>query len=242
MTEVVIKDINTSIKYIHVEMVSDQGNKCDGYKIISGLLQGIKIKGNITFILLYGKKEVTNVINLKFYDIMTVEVLYTDRKDMTHFTIRNDDQKLALRMLIDVHKEILKSNIVHDNDEDLIDVSKYIDVPEDYCNDIIETTNLLNKSLYSGVGDFANTHVGHPTVLQTVLNKKKEIVPSIFGRVKSKKPSKDCLSLLQEKINQINDGKFKCILPEIPEDFNNRIKEKNRDTKNLYEENNQQWV
>ena len=95
------------IEYIYVEMVFNPKGKLNKYDVISGLLQGIKIHLGSTFILLHGKKGATNVVNLAFYDIMTVEVRHKEYKDMTHLTTKDSDQKFALNLLNTLHKDFL---------------------------------------------------------------------------------------------------------------------------------------
>ena len=221
----VIQTKTTDIEYVYVEMVLNQDDK---YEIVPGLLQGIKVKEGSTFVLLHGKKDITNITNLKFYNVMTVEVLYKDHKDMTYFTISAEDQKAALGILNNIYEELLKNNLALEKDGDLINIKGYTNVPEEYYEGTIK--NIKDKSThiqYNGVGNFANNRS-----FQT-LNKKKELVPSIFSRAESKKPSKNSLVIMQTKIDQINLGKFEQELPETLKDV---------DETNLYDETDFCWA
>ena len=228
----VIQSKNIDIEYVYVEMVLNQEDK---YEVVPGLFQGIKIKEGSTFILLHGKKDVTNIINLKFYNIMTVEVLHKEHKDMTYLTTSIEDQKAALCILNTAYNKLLESNFVSEKDSDLINITNYINVPEEYYESTINNLkNVRDKSThiqYNGVGNFANTNNSFQTQ-----NKKKELVPSILSRNGSKKPSKNSLALMQTKIDQINLGKFEQKLPEILEDIDDQ------DTTNLYDETNLHWA
>jgi hypothetical protein len=235
-----IQNKNIDIEYVYIEMVLNQEDK---YEVISGLLQGIKTKEGSTFILLHGKKDITNIINLKFYNVMTIEVLHKDHKDMTFLNSSADDQKLALGILNKVYEELLKNNFALEKDEDLINILNYINVPEEYYKGTItkskENNSIQSKSTHTqcnGVGNFANSDANKS--LHTP-NKKKELVPSIFNRTKSKRPSKASLDLMQKKIDQINLGEFKCDLPYTLGNPDEKTNDK--DALNLYE-NSLDWA
>lgn len=228
------KNVNIDIEYVYVEMVFDRKDKANNYEVISGLLQGIKIDKGSTFVLLHGKKGATNIVNSKFYDIMTIEVRHSDHKDMTYLTESDSDQALGLGQLNTIYNDLLKNTafVPNKEDNDLISVSKYINVPKNYygetpTNSSNITNNNFNQHYSSGVGNFVNNQ--HVKNVTTVLNKKEKIVPFIFNRTKTKKPNKQSLSQMQIKIDQINKGEFICTIPEIPEDIDT-------DTKNLYED------
>lgn len=235
MTEV-IQNKSTDIEYVYVEMVLNQEDK---YEVVPGLLQGIKVKEGSTFILLHGKKDITNIINLKFYNVMTIEVLHKNHKDMTYLTTSEDDQRLAMDILNNVYENLLGNGFALKKDKDLINVLSYINVPEEYYKGTIinskGNSSIQDKSThiqYNSVGGFANNNINKS--FQS--NKKKELVPSIFSRAESKKPSKNSLALMQTKIDQINLGKFDCDLPEIPEDLDDQ------DLINLYEDKHFNWA
>lgn len=232
---------NTNIEYVYVEMVLNQEDK---YEVVPGLLQGIIVKEGSTFILLHGKKNVTNIINLKFYNVMTIEVLHKEHKDMTYLTVSADDQKSALSILNQVYEKLLENDFASEKDGDLINILKYTNVPEEYYKGTITNLKGVNSTQdksthiqYNGVGSFANNDINKS--FQT-LNKKKELAPSIFSRIGSKKPSKNSLILMQKKIDQINFGNFQCDLPDIPEDLTKKIDD--RDVMNLYNDEYSDWA
>ena len=236
-----IQNKDTDIEYIYVEMVLNQQDK---YEVVPGLLQGIKEKEGSTFILLYGKKDITNIINLKFYNVMTIEILHKEHKDMTYLTNSADDQKSALDILSKVYEKLLGNNFASEKEGNLIDILGYTNVPEEYYKGTVVSLKGNNSTQdksthiqYSGVGNFVNGNINKS--FQTV-NKKKELVPSIFSRTGSKKPSKNSLILMQKKIDQINLGNFQCDLPDTPKDLIKKTN--NQDVINLYNDKCLDWA
>jgi len=230
------QSVSTDIEYVYVEMVLNKERK---YEVISGMFQGIKVRDGITFVLLHGKKDVTNIVNLKYYNIMTIEILHKDHKDMTYLTMNANDQKTALVMLGKVYENLLEDNLGQNKEGDLINVSRYTNIPEDRGGDtVIKQQAQQDKTThvqYSGVGNFANNRSSSSTYRST----KKEIVPTVFNRTAgSKKPSKSSLELMREKIDQINKGDFDCILPELI----GATEEDDNDTTNLYDHENLHWA
>lgn len=228
---------NTDIEYVYIEMVLNKEHK---YEVVSGMLQGIKTRDGVTFILLHGKKEATNIISLRYYNVMTVEILHKDHKDMTYLTTKEDDQKAALTILNNVYKSLLEDNLGQNSDGDLINVSRYTNVPQEYGGTIVKQHSLPNKPShmqYNGVGNFANRSGSASTY--TPATEKKEIVPAVFNRsVGSKKPSKASLIIMAGKIDQINDGKFVCTLPETV----NEEGEEDDGITNLYDNDYLHWA
>jgi hypothetical protein len=218
----VTKKVSIDIEYVYVEMVLNER------EIISGLLQGIITTDNLTFVLLHGKGNSTNIVNLKFYNIMTIEVRHTTYKNMTHLTIKDSDQKFALNLLNVLYNDLLKNGFEQDEVEGLIDVSKYVNTPNLEPVNLNTTNNNFNQN---------SSRVNNTGVINCI-NKKKEIVPCFFSRTETKKPNKTHLVLIQEKIDQINKGEFKCKIPETFENFNKETKS----IDNLYENSNPYWL
>ena len=244
-----MQNIDADTEYVYVEMaLTGNRNKISTYEIISGLLKGIKTKDNSTYILLHGKKDATNIANLKFYNIMTIEVRHKEHKNMTHLTVKESDQRLAIKTLNAIYVGLLKNNFGANKDGSLVDIKKYINVPDEYYVNNLSSkpTHLSSKSTpdYSRALDRTpayNTSYNRNNNIATRItgnvNVKKKLVPSIFSRLNgSKKPSKNQLSSMQKKIDLINSGKFKCNLPKTIEDLDG-----DKGT-NLYEDPNMFWM
>ena len=84
------------IHYVHLEMVLA---KDKNYDVLAGLFKGIVEKKGQKFILLQGLKNATNVLSLKYYNIMTIEIRNGDYKNFTHLTREQVDQDKALEMV-----------------------------------------------------------------------------------------------------------------------------------------------
>ena len=232
-----VKAAGHDIEYVYVEMVLNKEHK---YEVVSGMFQGIKVRDGATFVLLHGKKDVTNIINLRYYNVMAIEILHKDHKDMTYLTMKDDDQKAALIMLNKVYKNLLEDNLGQGREGDLINVSRYTNIPEDRGgNTVTKQYSQQDKTThiqYNGVGNFANNRNGSASTYKST---KKEIVPTVFNRsAGSKKPSKSSLELMREKIDRINDGNFECVLPKLI----GATEEDDADTTNIYEQDNLHWA
>lgn len=195
------------VDYLYLEMILDRESKFD---VVSGLFKGIIEKENQIFIALHGVKGATNVLNLKFYNIMTIEILEEDYRNMAYLTDGKDDQTVGLAMVKSVYKQMIEEKRNFPNDERIIDISTYKDVPKAYLDGKEIDSGVTNGTYRSPI----NKHVtGYPQ--NNSIPPKKDLTPEFFKRTKAKKPDKERLAALQEKLDQILAGKFEPNLPEI---------------------------
>lgn len=193
------------IKCVYVELILNQQTK---YDVVAGLLQGIMEKDGETYIIICGPEETTAVLNTKFYNIMSIETLEKDCKNMVFLTAEEKDQNIALQLLKELKDILLKKGYGVDGDPEIIDVSKYNDVPDEYKD---------NSKLNSATPDTSSTvpattsRTSYPAYTPPA---KKEPSPSVLSRTVDKRPSKRALEILREKIEQIKTGKYICTLPE----------------------------
>lgn len=197
-------------KYVHLEMILNKDTK---YDVLSGLFKGIIKKDGETFILLHGLKNSTNVLNTKFYNIMTIEELEDDYKNMTYLTAEKADQTAGFDIIKTLYERLITADFVLRNDRKIIDISKYKDVPKEH----IEGTSITNTETNSntkGHGSYnqaSNRYTGSGYLKTTV---KKEPEPLVFGRKKNKKPNKDAIESMIEKLDKIRAGTYEEVLPE----------------------------
>jgi len=209
------------IDYVYLEMIL---NKENNYEVVSGLFKGIVEQKGDKFVLLHGLKDSTNVLNLKFYNIMTIEERTDDFKNMTYLTAKKVDQNLALTMLEAFYEKFTDAGYVLKNDPVIIDVKKFTEVPDEYLEGK-PTSSGTAQSSSSGVGSFASSgkNYSRATSTYTKPDAKKDPEPTVFGRVKGKKPAKNALENLQEKLNQIREGAFEPVLPETLGDVESTV-------------------
>ena len=205
------------VRYVYVEMILNKETK---YDVVAGLFKGIVEKNKETFILLHGLKNATAVLNTQFYNIMSLEVMEEEYKNMTYLTSEVSDQELAMQMLDELNTLLLENDFGMKNDAKIIDIENYDDVPKEYIDGkAIDKDNAAAGSKATGVGSFAapGTRYQPPAgngVIYSKTTAKKEPTPLVFSRTKTKKPNKVALDLMREKIEHIMAGDYEHELPE----------------------------
>jgi len=206
------------IKYIYVEMIFNKENK---YDVVAGLFKGIVKKKDEVFILLHGVKNATIILNTNFYNIMSVEILEKDYKNMTYLTSEDNDQKMAFQLLGESNEMLLKHNFGLKNDTKIIDIEKYKDVPSNYMDgksinkDITKSDESGTKtSTFSSSGNDYKPKSSSNATIYRRHQTKDEKTPAIISRAESKKPTKSDLELMRERIEQIKKGTYEHVLPE----------------------------
>lgn len=222
-----------NIRYVYVEMILNKESK---NQVISGLFKGLFKDKDEVYVLIEGDEKATAVLNTGFYNVMTVEVLEDEYKNMTYLTAEEEDQKIAMQLLEELNTELLEHNFGMKNDTDIIDVSKYVDVPDEYKESTgskktyktESSTN--NSSSTTGVGSFARTNRGFGSTRSRTSSYtstvSKDPEPSTFTRSNSKKPTKTMLELMKEKLHEINLGTFVANIPETIEDVEDEADDK----------------
>jgi hypothetical protein len=206
------------VRYVYLEMILNRETK---YDVVSGLFKGILQNKGDTFILLHGLKDSTAVLNTKFYNIMSIEVLEEEYKNMTYLTVEPQDQEMGSQILAELYDLLIKSSFGIEGDTKIIDIEKYKDVPDSYkdgkpitSNTIQSTPSAKNSGSFNPptskykpsenvVGSFNKMYAAKP-----------DPEPSIIARSKTKRPAKTDLDLMREKIDQIKSGKYVAKLPE----------------------------
>jgi len=205
---------SSKLHYVYLEMVL---NKEKNYDVISGLFKGIIEKKGQKFVLLQGLKNATNVLSLKYYNLMTIEIREGDYKNFTYLTCETIDQEKGLEIVEEVYKRLTDAKMGVANDPTIIDIDKYTEVPADYKDGTPLNSSTATTGSASGVGSFATPgtryQAGNNYTKQTTV--KPDPTPSAIKRTKNKKPSKALLDTMFEKVQQIREGVFEAALPEI---------------------------
>jgi hypothetical protein len=206
--------ITCKTNYVYLEMILNKDSK---YDVVAGLFKGIIEKDDDKFILLHGLKDSTNVLNLKFYNIMMIEELEADYKNMIYLNSEAIDQKIALEEVEKLYDRMILAKMGIENDPRIIDVKKLVNVPKEYIEGKpLEKEATTHTATANGVGSFVNpvTRYAGSSGVYTKTVVKAEPEPAVLSRSNNKKPLKAALDLMEEKINQIMAGDFKPILPE----------------------------
>lgn len=199
--------------YVYLEMILNKDTK---YDVVAGLFKGIIEKDDDKFILLHGLKDSTNVLNLKFYNIMMIEELEEDYKNMMYLNSEESDQKMAMEEVEKLYSKMLGAEMGLENDPRILDIKKFKNVPKEYVEGKpLEKPATSATHTTNGVGSFANPNIRYTGASGTYAKTpvKADPEPSVLGRTQNKKPLKAALDLMEEKINQIMAGTFVPVLP-----------------------------
>lgn len=200
--------------YVYVEMIFNDPKKHD---VISGLFKGILEYKGSTYIALKGLGNTTSLINLKFYNIMTIEVMEEEYRNMSFCTHEEEDQIKALGMLKKQYEDFQEADLMVKKGGMLIDVTKYINVPKDY-----KEGKELNSKVSSGTGQYTAGHTRYAKgATGSAAYQKTEVKPDPKPAVlkrSSKKPTRAELEQLSELIDQIANKEVVLPLPETPND------------------------
>lgn len=215
------------LKYIRVETILAKETK---YDVITGLFMGIVEEDGQRLVLLAGtSKGHANLVNLKFYNLMSLEVLKDSTRELTYLTAVEEDQKEGLKLLEEAYKEALEAGFALENDDKIIDIGKYKGVPAGYSGSSVtkKSTSSSNTTTTTtpGVGNFATStnhsrYYNNNNRVTSFANTtvKTEPKPTLFERGADKKPTKDALEALQEALDLIQAGSYEPNLPAILED------------------------
>jgi len=206
------------LRYVYLEMIIKKDAK---YDVIAGLFKGIIERAGDKFVLLSGiDKDQTNVLNLKYYNIMSMEVLETTYKNMFYLTSTEDDQVAGLKILNEHYQRLIDAKLNIASDPSIIDINKYTDVPKDYleaASDKSTTANGASSNINTVGGAFSNTNYNKAYHSTYKPAEKKEIVPVAFSRSDGKKPTAAMLAIMAEKMDAIAAGEFVVSFPQLVE-------------------------
>ena len=204
----------SDVKYVYIEAIAKKDAK---YDVVAGLFRGIIERSGDKFILLSGiDKGQTNILNLRYFNIMSMEVLEPVYKNMFYLTSTEEDQVTGLKILTEHYDKLVKDGIVIESDPSIIDTNKYVDVPKEYL-ELVKAKPNSNVSIVqntNNVGGFPNNRIYTSNYKAP---EKKEIVPICFGRSDGKKPTPATLLVMAEKMDLVASGEFVVSFPDLVE-------------------------
>ena len=216
-------NLGGKLKHVGLELMRNTASSTD--KPEAGLFRGIRVRSddNLTLklVLLGHKDKPDNIraVNSAVFNVMTITLVYGQTKEMIVFKNTEDDQKLAYGMLDDVVKILKKESMMLTNDPDIVDVTKYDDVPDEFFSAQKES------SASASTAKTYNTGTNYNTGGQTDWQKKQEQekkekerqeklrwTPFTFSR-KTEKPQLKDLNAMKKKIAAIAAGEFERAMP-----------------------------
>ncbi len=211
-------------KYVYVELIRKEKY---AYDVVSGLFRGIYYHNEDIYIIIGN----ADILNVKYYGIMTIEALVSknlaesnsllqdDKKHLMVFTHEDKDQEKALSLLSSIYTHLIANDMGTKNDGAIIDLDKYIDVPDTYFNDK-DITISHNNSVKTNVNSSkykqpANRYIrGTNNFVKSDI--KSDPVPKLIKREATQvKPSEDDIKDLIIKLAAIRNGTYEPNLPDI---------------------------
>ncbi len=216
-----MSDLVKDIKYVIVEMIENNQEKAVSDSIRTGLFQGIRShkssdKDNDALVILESKEKVLYLLNLRYYNILSLKKSDGSSKIATYFRASPDDQSKAFNMITDIMTGMHAAERTDKNDCTLINLETYSDLPDDF-------TSIKTDIKAGGGSTISRSSVYTPKTISPIKKTvkpvitKNEIKPQFFKRG-SKKLSEADLKEMEKKIEEIASGKLKVELPVVDND------------------------
>ena len=221
------------VKFAHIEIIRKEAVRSDEPR--AGLFCGLRVRADgkdkerktSKFILLGDQKTPSDIrtFNLDKYNIMSTTLKYGDTKELIVFKADEFDQKQAMEVIVGLLTELRENKYMVDNDPEIVDVTKYVDVPDDLGGDrkktTISSTPRTNNYSYPYTGCGYNNDdwkkKQEERKKQEELEKKMRWTPTKIAR-EGDMPNLKMLNLMKKKVLQIATGEYEYQLPEVKGD------------------------
>ncbi len=193
------------IKYVELSLMSTKKTGTSNL----GLFTGIKISEGETFLRLQENSYTNLYFNIKSYDIKILKVTHVGSKTQSFFGVSTIEQEKALTAIKKISLELRESDLL--DKEGAVDyLKKYLDVPSIYKDSkgnvfglntklpIVEKTPNTKKEVHA-LAVVKNNNTINKNFEKTIK----------YIRRKTKKPSKEFLTSMRKKVNQITEGVYK---------------------------------
>jgi hypothetical protein len=152
------------LKYLGIEMLKKDASKSATPEV--GLFRGLRERSDdsgteaktIRLILL-GTKDKENdlkALNLAVFNVLSMKMLYGDTKELIVFKANDADQTAAMELLEASLKEFQEEKRMVDNDPEIVDISTFDDVPQEFFSPKKETKSTTQSygygNTYGGMG------------------------------------------------------------------------------------------
>ena len=217
-----MSDSVKDLKYVIIELIENDQKKAVSESIKAGLLKGIKPhkqKGNKSdvIIVLEDKDGVLNLLNLNMYNILSLQKSDGITKISNYFMSNEEDQSMAFDIIAKIMTDMHEAERTDKNDSNLIDLTTYSDLPDDFAS-----TKIEDKTSTKNTSPVHNKPIA--PARSTIGNDRKVVAPVVpkvepkFFRRGSKKPTEEALREMEKRIKDIASGKLKVELPSIEGD------------------------
>ena len=216
------------LKYLGVEMLKKDAGKSS--KPETGLFRGIRERSDgageatqVIKMLLIGTKDKENdikALNLAVFNVLSVKMLYGDTKELIVYKSNKEDQEQAIELLETAMKEFQGDKRMVDNDPEIIDITTFEDVPQEFFSPQEKKTGTAANSNY-GYGGVYGGACGYQDTdwkkKQEEREKEKERqeklrwTPTLIKR-KGALPSLKILNAVKKKIAAIAAGEYEVDL------------------------------
>ena len=234
------------LKYLGVELLRKDASKSSRPEI--GLFRGLKERSDgegedkkVIRLILIGEKDKENdlkALNLAVINVLSLKMMYGDTKELVVFKANDVDQAKALELLSVALEEFQKEKRMVDNDPEIVDITTFDDVPEEFFSPAEKkktTTATSNTPGYSygvGGGGYGGAYQPGDWQKKEDERKKKKLeeekmrwTPTLIGR-KGDLPGLKALNAIKKKIQQQAAGEFEHTLLDPDPDDTTDVDEK----------------
>jgi hypothetical protein len=218
------------MKYLGVELLRKDATKSSVPDV--GLFRGLRERSHedkeknkrVISLILIGTKDKPNdlkALNLAVFNVLSMQMMYEDTKELIIFKCSVEDQDKAKEMLSVALEEFQKEDRMVDNDPEIIDISTFDDVPEEFFAPKKETKTTGTGAATGAYGYGGNYNTGNSDWQEKQKEreeqKKKEDkmrwTPTLFKR-KGGLPALKILNLIKKKVRAVAAGEYECVLPD----------------------------
>lgn len=235
-------DLGGKIKHVGLELMRKNGSATD--KPEAGLFRGVRTRteNNLTLkLVLIGhqdKPDNIKALNTEVFNIMTLTLVYGQTKEMIVFKNSVEDQKQAYEMLDELVKLVKKDELMLANDPDIVDVSKYETVPDEFfaaqkepAKSTGSTNGVYSKTTYNGGTNTQSDYQKRQEEEKKEKERQEKLrwTPFLIDRKSEKLQVKD-LNAIKKKVLAIAAGEFVRELPSIAGDEKKEDKKEDKKT------------
>lgn len=215
------------IKYVGIELMRADAKSTDTPE--TGLFRGIRTRTDgdvtLTLILLGHKDKPDNIrgLNAAVFNLMTLMFMYGQTKEMIVFKNDDADQLQGVELMGAVIEQLKEDKLMLVNDPEIVDVSKYEEVPTEFFSPKTDNkTNGVGSGVYSKTGGTGTSPTNwqkkqEEEKIEKERQEKMRWTPFKLER-KGDLPALKDLNIIKKKVLMLAAGEYEKELPPIPGD------------------------